>query len=485
MRTIVFTVRELQSCWLTFMLLLFCVEKGGATISGPGVITPGSNNAYSWSVNGGSSPSWNATGLVSLTPQGASAILNVSPSALICDVVLTVSYIDQNSQQQSETLTVTVAPFIAQVPGLIPIGTPTIFPGQSITLNIIDQCQTRSGCQYNWGINDPSACTGCGLSVPQNNITVSCPLSLNPVLNSIGQYQVNAGKSCLSPVQAAFNMAQVNIPIRLQDPTVTGSPFMGCFGTPTEVEFNASLVPGAAYWVWNFPTSLFTMVAGSLNSPQIRLTATGVGNGSITVQAFSQSGSVICSNVVTYPVQVCCTSNVIVSGLVAPGYIEDRQIGMNLEAGNTISNGAIARYHAGNQVQLSPGFTAETGSQFHAYIEYCSGNFVDRPSQPLGASTATEQGTTPPVSGVSVQQTLASFETQVYPNPGSGHFVCAFGTSEERTIEVTDVLGNVYLTKKTAGPKETVDITTANSGLYFFRISHASGQIEIKKVIHD
>lgn len=473
--------------WLSLILALLGLTDGFASITGPSVVTPGSDNVYSWGVSGGSSPSWNsnATGLISLTSQGASATLNINPSSLICNVVLSVTYFDQNNQQQTESFTVKTAPFIAQGPGINPVGSPTIFPGQSITLNVIDQCQTRSGCQYSWGINDPSSCVGCGLSVPQNNITVSCPLALNAVLNSAGQYQVNTSVSCLSPQQSAFTLAQVNIPIRLQDPSISGATFMGCYNSPTEANFTASYVPGATYWVWTFPSSLFALVGGSVNSAQIRLATVGIGNGNVTVQAFGQNGSLISSNVVSQGVYVCCTSSLIVLGIVSPGYVEDQQVGGNLEAGTTISNGATARYHAGNQVQLSPGFTAEWGSQFHVYIEGCTGSFVDRVSQTSSTTGVTEQVSTPPVYYSDAQETIAVVETQVYPNPGSGRFICEFGSSGERSIEVTDVLGNTCFIKKISGPEETVDITTANSGLYFFRIRHPSGQIEIKKVIHD
>ncbi|MEM9687246.1 MAG: S8 family serine peptidase, partial [Bacteroidota bacterium] len=70
-----------------------------------------------------------------------------------------------------------------------------------------------------------------------------------------------------------------------------------------------------------------------------------------------------------------CQDNLVVNQDVLGGTTDNQEANQTITATNTIFTNATAVYHAGNQVLLQPGFHSQSGAEFHAYVEGCSGIF--------------------------------------------------------------------------------------------------------------
>lgn len=76
----------------------------------------------------------------------------------------------------------------------------------------------------------------------------------------------------------------------------------------------------------------------------------------------------------------CCAANLIVATNVASGDVDQREAEFTITAFNEIASGAQGVYHAGDEVLMTDGFTSLNGSVYRAYIEGCSGSFVQSPA---------------------------------------------------------------------------------------------------------
>lgn len=191
-----------------------------------------------------------------------------------------------------------------------------------------------------------------------------------------------------------------------------------------------------------------------------------------------------------------------------------------ISASNTISTNTDVTYRAGNEITLLPGFTAEAGSNFHAYIEpitcneysdpnnRSSGNvgddytgqttFVTYPevngsfefnnnsmssndpqntNQVAPIKTPNVSGPSPTVSGI-----------LVYPNPNSGTFQIMITHNNQsigvKELKVYDMMNReVWSTGASANAVFNVDISMYSRGIYYIRSVNESGEIEMKKII--
>lgn len=479
----------LSAAWITGMLAVFmlCLLTTGtfAAIGGPTVITPGKNTSFTFS--GGNSPIWSTSlsnNLRTLTTNnaGTSATLNISTGALACQMTISVQYLDQSNASHTDTKVVDITPFLASSSGPVPT---TVYPGQSFGLQIQDNCVNRTGCLYSWGINDASACSGCGNSLPTNNITVSCPVSLTPIMNNAGKFTINSSQNCQNPSASSFNMAQLDVQIKLQNPSIIGPNYIGCSGvTPSNLIFSATNVTGAAYWVWTYPTNLFDPVGGT-NGQNLTLTAKEIGSGQVKVQAYSASGSLVFSAVAVSNVQVCCVSHRNITQNVGNGATEQKESGVEINLYNTISSGALAIYHAGNEVRLNPGFEAQLGCNFHAYPEACTGQYnrIAFPGtepemiefegqlkeQDLELNTVTEQG---------------ELGFSVFPNPGDGRFMIRANKSIAGEIFIRNDLGVVFYQRTIDNLSETeIDLRGLAAGIYILNVSTKNTHLKPVKLI--
>ncbi len=135
----------------------------------------------------------------------------------------------------------------------------------------------------------------------------------------------------------------------------------------------------------NLPTTIGNNISGTWNPEIINTSAIGT-----TTYTFTPDNGQAIQCPITMDVTIvdCClpdlTSNIIISTMVQ----EERDIWIRSTDNITFSDGILGNgvvYHAGDFIELNPednlgnlGFEAVFGSQFSAYIEGCSGNYVYR-----------------------------------------------------------------------------------------------------------
>ena len=83
---------------------------------------------------------------------------------------------------------------------------------------------------------------------------------------------------------------------------------------------------------------------------------------------------------------------------------------VGIEASNTIAPGAIVDYHAGEYVRLLPNFNAQTGADFHAYIQSCLSGIPSSDLQETIAFRNNEDNTPTKVGS-------EGFHIAAFPNP--------------------------------------------------------------------
>jgi hypothetical protein len=147
-----------------------------------------------------------------------------------------------------------------------------------------------------------------------------------------------------------------------------------------------------------------------------------------------------------------------------------------VEVGDAVfQNGVV--YHAGNYVELNPGFEAVTGSQFSAYIEGCSSNYIYRNSDTNSSST--EEGLLE-----ELNVTKLSIEFLIVPNPSSSSIELIMKGNQFRNISITTIDGkmvfdqNIELTDKAR-----VDVSRYANGVYIVNLLTDDGDVYSKKLI--
>ena len=133
-----------------------------------------------------------------------------------------------------------------------------------------------------------------------------------------------------------------------------------------------------------------------------------------------------------------CQDNLVVNQDVPGGTTDNREANQTITATNTIFTNATAVYHAGNQVLLQPGFHAQSGSSFHAYVEGCSGVFQakmqvqdTKTQEPVTYAPEEQQ-----IPQIDLEEALDSREFIVFPNPFTEvlHFKYTVKQQESRVL---------------------------------------------------
>ncbi|MBZ0207154.1 MAG: T9SS type A sorting domain-containing protein [Flavobacteriales bacterium] len=153
-----------------------------------------------------------------------------------------------------------------------------------------------------------------------------------------------------------------------------------------------------------------------------------------------------------------------------------------LEAMQQISSAAVVptgldvHYRAGEEIHLTPGFHAQNGSRFHAFIHPCDapGNsfqpkMIQVPNAPLAD-----------MEEVDGQQSI-----QLFPNPATGAFTILADFIPKKgtaTVRVYGPTGNLALSSAMQGPKHRVDANGLH-GLYMVVVESADVQKTAKIIL--
>jgi hypothetical protein len=143
---------------------------------------------------------------------------------------------------------------------------------------------------------------------------------------------------------------------------------------------------------------------------------------------------------------------------------------------NTLGNGVV--YHAENFVELNPGFEALFGSQFAAYPEGCTANYVYRPSSQ--STTVTE----PTVAEESVNLIRLAKDFAIIPNPSSSIIDILMKDTKFTTVIIATIDGKIVEEKKLDRTDRTqMDVSRYANGIYIINVTSDDGKLYTKKLI--
>ncbi|WP_024772523.1 3-coathanger stack domain-containing protein [Aquimarina macrocephali] len=169
-----------------------------------------------------------------------------------------------------------------------------------------------------------------------------------------------------------------------------------------------------------------------------------------------------------------CPDNLTVTQNVPSGTTDNQEAANMLTANNTISNGGIATYTAGQKVTLSTGFKASSGSKFTAKIQNCT---TSREVE----STSIEEN-----KSVSAIDKPEFEDFVIHPNPTNHEFTIStysLKNLDNASIKVYDILGAIKLKQDISSTKNNVNVQTLKEGLYYIIISTNNGISISKKLL--
>lgn len=84
---------------------------------------------------------------------------------------------------------------------------------------------------------------------------------------------------------------------------------------------------------------------------------------------------------------------------------------------------------------------------------------------------------------VGIDDVISENTISIYPNPSTGIFHIELKNIQNATITVVNVLGATVLEKKIVGSTETLDLSAAPAGVYFYQVANQTGSITSGKLI--
>lgn len=153
--------------------------------------------------------------------------------------------------------------------------------------------------------------------------------------------------------------------------------------------------------------------------------------------------------------------------VLSPDY-DQQQAEMCIEAVNVVNNGAMASYHAGEEVLLKPDFESLYGSTGHYYIEACSGDYNLRQAI-LQDKEEPAQGS---VNGL-----------KIYPNPTNGILNIA-GDVAINAVRLTSLEGkNIQVNQHSDNENYKLDMSSVSQGIYLLTIEKKNGGMVTQKIV--
>ncbi|MFN3755247.1 T9SS type A sorting domain-containing protein [Flavobacterium sp.] len=145
---------------------------------------------------------------------------------------------------------------------------------------------------------------------------------------------------------------------------------------------------------------------------------------------------------------------------------------------NTVGNGVV--YHAENYVELNPGFEAVLGSQFAAYPEGCSANFIYK------TQSITEQEIRPIVQEEEIVINLVKIANgfAIIPNPSSSSIEIVMKDAQFNKINITSIDGKMIMNRNVEmTDKMQLDVSNYANGVYIINITSEDGRIHTEKLV--
>ncbi|WP_375181953.1 zinc-dependent metalloprotease [Chryseobacterium sp.] len=196
----------------------------------------------------------------------------------------------------------------------------------------------------------------------------------------------------------------------------------------------------------------------------------------------SQPANVIVNSVNNSNCLIACESSCLASLMITnPVTGTDYQQAVNtIFANNIINSTGTAVYHSGNEIVISDGFTALSGSVFAGYIEGCTGNYSARQ-----AHKDKMKDNPPSFDGIS--KNIAEQPLTIAPNPNNGNFLVIVDQKiRHYTLSVYSVSYKRVLNKEIKDQTTTeADISKEPSGVYFVEVATIDHKIYTQKIIKE
>ena len=475
---------------ILFILFLHYFSEMRSQISGPAGIFPNENTVYSKPLNSngvairgftvtvnGSTPD---TSMVKVTINGSACTLNVRKKMVYATIQLAyleILYDVNDPANQSGWITTPITKTVIVLPW---IEDSELYIGQNNTISIHDN-YSSSGCNYNWSVQtagNPNLCPQC---IPSGPAFVN--VYIDPANIPTGYVAIDCIMHCTGnpALQSSVALRQVSKFVKLQTPVISGRATVGC-GEPPQggaFEFHSSLVPSAQYYYWQTPS--FLQIVSGQGTPNLEVLETGIDTGTVYLTTYLNStpSGLIYSKRAKFFVQVCCVSQGVTANDVAAGTSDHMERGIRITANKTVYSGASAIYHAGSEVKLDVGFTAQPNSYFHGYIESCTGSFYrmasDNEDDEDGSGNSNqdqndlnmyEDPSDFPVSDRSTELSMS-----VFPNPNNGSFTLMFNSRVTGEISIINELGlSVHDQKINDVSKLGLSLSGLKQGVYILHV---------------
>lgn len=229
----------------------------------------------------------------------------------------------------------------------------------------------------------------------------------------------------------------------------------------------------------NLPTTIGNGVTGTWNPLTINTTSLGT-----TIHTFTPNAGQAIQCPINMPVTVidCCTPTLTSSQNVNTQLQRERSNWIRSTDNITFSDGIQGNgvvYHAGNFLELNPGFEAVFDSQFSAYIEDCSGNFVYRQS-------STESNINKDLTKYkNVERRIKNPKYfDIISEPKGNEIKIPLTDYDLKQIEIYSIEGKLLYSGIFEKVKTTViDIANFNSGVYIVKAISDYGNVYTQKFI--
>lgn len=153
-----------------------------------------------------------------------------------------------------------------------------------------------------------------------------------------------------------------------------------------------------------------------------------------------------------------------------------------------VSSGASVYLQAGDEIMLSDGFHAATGSDFEAIIAPCSNRSAQdmASGSPLPLSGYGDMPSRQDSSETSVVEPQVKKHLKVYPNPVSGMLHIELPDSKTGIAQITvcNMLGKVMLHKENLSQPE-LEVTTLPADMYLLQVRTSDGKRMTAKFVKE
>lgn len=144
---------------------------------------------------------------------------------------------------------------------------------------------------------------------------------------------------------------------------------------------------------------------------------------------------------------------------------------------NAVANGVV--YHAENFVELNPGFEAVTGSQFAAYPQGCSGNFLYKAPNP---TTTNNQPLVFEIDTINLIKLSGSFA--IVPNPSSSMIELIMKDAKIKNVAIFSMDGKMVFNKNfEETDKMQLDVSDYKEGVYIVNVTSEKGNLISEKLV--